>query len=341
MSVLRAPAGLSVRFRMRTLLVSAGCALLAFAASVVEIGSGDFPISPGEVIRTLLGGGTTAESFVVTELRLPRVATALLAGAALALSGAIFQALVRNPLGSPDLLGFTQGSACGALTAIMLGGGSMAVAGGAVGGGVATGLIIYAFAWREGLHGGRLVLAGIGLAAILGGVEGYLLTKANIVDAARAVLWITGSLDGAGWSNAAPLVVAMAVLVPVALGCSRALAMLELGDEAAAALGVRVGALRAVLLLCAVLLCALAAGAVGPVSFVALTAPQLARRLTGAPGPNLAPVLCLGPALLVIADLLGQRLIPGHQLPVGVLTGALGGGYLIWLLASERKAGRI
>lgn len=341
MSVLRVPAGMSVRFRMRTLAVSAGCALLACATSVVAIGSGDYPMSPGEVVRTLLGGGTTADEFVVTELRLPRVATALLAGAALALSGAIFQALVRNPLGSPDLLGFTQGSACGALTAIMLGGGSLAVAFGAVGGGIATGLLIYAFAWRQGLHGGRLVLAGIGLAAILTGVEGYLLTQANITDAARAVLWIIGSLDGRSWSDAVPLAVALAILVPLTVGRSRALAMLELGDEAAASLGVRVGTVRMLLLFAAVLLSSFAAGAVGPVAFVALTAPQLARRLTAAPGPNLVPALCLGPALLVIADLLGQRLISGRELPVGVLTGALGGGYLIWLLASERKAGRI
>jgi len=340
-TVLRAPAGFSVRFRMRTLLVCLGCVLLALAVSVVAIGSGDYPMSPGEVVRTLLGGGTTADSFIVTDLRLPRVATALLAGAALALSGAVFQTLVRNPLGSPDLLGFTQGSASGALTAIMLGGGSAAVASGAVGGGILTGLIIYACAWRQGLHGSRLVLAGIGLAAVLTGVEGYLLTKADITDAARAVLWITGSLDGRSWSDAVPLAIALAVLAPVVLGCSRALGMLELGDEAALALGIRVGPLRTMSLLAAVLLCSFAAAAVGPVAFVALTAPQLARRLTRSPGPNLLPALCVGMALLVSADLLGQRLIPGRQLPAGVLTGALGGCYLIWLLASERKAGRI
>ncbi|MGP4000601.1 FecCD family ABC transporter permease [Streptomyces sp. 8N706] len=343
MSVIRIAGGLSLRFRLRALVTGAGCALLALAVGVFAIGSGDYPLSPAQVLRTLMGDGAPADAFVIQELRLPRVVTALLAGAALALAGAVFQSLVRNPLGSPDVLGFTQGAATGALTAIVvLGGGSLALAGGAVIGGVVTGAVIYALAWRRGLHGYRLVLTGVGMAAILTGVNGYLLTRAQITDAARAVLWLTGSLDGRDWDDALPLLVTMAVLVPlVVLGCGRALRMLEMGDDAASALGVRVERIRLVLLAAAVLLASFAAAATGPVSFVALTAPQLARGLTRAPGPNLLPSLCMGAALLVGADWIAQRLVPGHQLPVGVVTGVLGGGYLVWLLATERRAGRI
>lgn len=343
MSAIRTAGGLSVVFRPRAVLVGAGCAVLALAVAVFAIGSGEYPMSPAEVLRTLAGQGDPADAFIVNELRLPRTVTALAVGAALGLAGAVFQAVVRNPLGSPDVLGFTHGASSGALTAIVVaGGGSAALAGGALLGGVATGAVVYALAWREGLHGYRLVLVGIGVAAMLTGVNGYLLTKAEITEAGRAVLWMTGSLDGRGWGDAAPLLAAMAVLVPaVLLGCSRALALMEMGDDVAGALGVRVERVRLLLLGSAVLLVSFAAAAAGPVAFVALTAPQLARRLTKAPGPNLTPSVCMGAALLVTADFTAQRAFGGHELPVGVVTGVLGGGYLVWLLATERRAGRI
>jgi iron complex transport system permease protein len=342
-SVVRTSGGLSVAYRPRALVVALGSALVAVAVGVLAIGSGDYPMTPAAVLRALAGAGSPADAFIVNELRLPRVVTALLAGGALALSGAVFQSLVRNPLGSPDVLGFTHGAAAGALTAIVvIGGGSLALAAGAVVGGLVTGVVIYALAWRHGIHGHRLVLVGIGVAAILTGVNGYLITRAQIPDAARAVLWLTGSLDGRGSDDALPLLAAMAVVVPVVLlGCGRALRMLEMGDDAAYSLGVRVERLRLGLLGAAVLLTSFAAAATGPVAFVALTAPQLARRLTRTPGPNLLPSLCLGAAMLMSADWAGQRLFGDRQLPVGVVTGLLGGGYLIWLLATERRAGRI
>ncbi|MGK5741013.1 FecCD family ABC transporter permease [Micromonospora sp. URMC 103] len=341
MTVLRTPGGLSLRFRPRALAVGAGCALLAAGLGVLAIAGGDYPMSPADVLRTLTGGGSPAEEFIIRELRLPRLVTALLVGAALGLAGAVFQSLVRNPLGSPDLLGFTQGASTGALVVVVLGGSSLALSGAAVASGLATGLFVYALTWRGGVHGYRLVLVGIGVTAILTGVNGYLLTRAPLMDAARAVLWLTGSLDGRGWSEALPLLVVLGVLAPVVLlACGPALRMLEMGDDTAAALGVPVGRLRVVLLGAAVLLVSFAAAAAGPVSFVALTAPHVARRLTRSPGPNLLPAMCVGATLLVGADLLAQRAFV-HQLPAGAVTGAIGGAYLVWLLAMERKAGRL
>lgn len=340
--IVRGPGDLSVRVRARGAAVAAACLLAACGVAVVAIGSGDFPMTPGDVLRTLAGAGAAADTFVVEQLRLPRVVTGLLAGAALGLSGALFQSLVRNPLGSPDLLGFTQGAASGALIAVITGGGAAALATGALAGGVVTGAVIYALAWRQGLHGRQLILSGIGAAAILTGVNGYLLTRANLPDAARAVLWITGSLDGRDWNDVLPLLAAVAVVAPlVLLGGGRGLRMLAMGDDTAYALGVRVERLRFGLLAAAVLLSSFAAAAAGPVAFVALTAPQLARRLTRDPSPNLMASLCMGAALLSAADLLGQRLVPGRQLPVGVLTGVLGGGYLLWLLATSGRKGRL
>jgi iron complex transport system permease protein len=340
--VLHTPGGRSVRLDIRGAAVTLLLVLLSLAMGVVLVGTGDYPMPPSEVLRTLAGNGTTAQEFIVNDLRLPRVLVALLVGFSLGLAGAVFQAVSRNPLGSPDIIGFGQGSAAGALVVIVLfDGGSAAVSGGAVAGGLVTGLGIYALAWRGGIHGYRLVLVGIGGAAMLTAVNGYLLTRADLIDAARAVLWITGSLNGRDWDQFWPLLCACAALLPVLLTQARPLRMLEMGDDAAGALGVRVERTRLVLVLAATLLTATATAAAGPIAFVALTAPQLARRLTRASGPNLLPAAAMGALLMVAADFLAQGAFGSRQLPVGAVTGVLGGCYLLWLLFTERKAGRI
>ncbi|MEV8569068.1 iron chelate uptake ABC transporter family permease subunit [Streptomyces sp. NPDC051322] len=342
MHAIRTPAGFSLRVDIRAVAVTVLLAVVALAAGVVLIGSGDYPIAPGDVVRTLFGGGSAAQEFIVNDLRLPRALVGLLVGAALGVSGAVFQSISRNPLGSPDVIGFGQGASVGALTVIVLfHGGATAVAGGAIVGGLVTGIAVYALAWKRGVHGYRLVLVGIGAAAMLTACNSYLLTKADLVDATRAVVWMTGSLDGRDWSQFWPLSVTSVVLLPVVIGQGRNLRMLEMGDDAAHALGVRVERTRLVLLLAAVLLTAVATAAAGPIAFVALSAPQLARRLTRSPGANLLPSACMGAALLVVADWIAQQAFGDRQLPVGVVTGVIGGCYLLWLLVSERKAGRI
>lgn len=338
----RTPGGLSLRLDLRALVVVALLLVAACAAGVALIGTGDAKIPAADVLRTLAGNGNAYQDFIVNELRLPRVLVGLLVGASLGLGGALFQSVSRNPLGSPDVLGLSQGSTAGALVVIvLLSGSTTQVTLGALAGGLATGLAIYLLAWKQGVHGYRLVLVGIGVSAIATAVNGYLLTKADLVDAARAVVWMTGSLGGRDWDQVWPLLALCAVLVPVVLANARGLRMMEMGDDVANALGVRVHRVRLVLMVCAVLLTAAATAAAGPVSFVALTAPQLARRLTRSPGPNLVPSLCMGAALLVAADWASQRAFGADQLPVGVVTGVLGGGYLLWLLVTERRAGRI
>lgn len=340
--VMRSPGGLSVRLDVRAALVVVLLLLAALAASVVLIGTGDFPISAGDVLKALAGNGNAGQEFIVNELRLPRVLVGLLVGASLGLGGALFQAVTRNPLGSPDVLGLGQGATAGALVMIVLFSGSATeVTVGALVGGLATGLAIYLLAWKQGVHGYRLVLVGIGVSAIVTAVNGYLLTVSDIVDATRAVVWMTGSLSGRDWEQVWPLLGLCAVLVPLVLVNARGLRMMEMGDDVSGALGVRVERVRALLMVAAVLLTATATAAAGPVSFVALTAPQLARRLTRSPGPNLLSSLCMGAALLVTADWASQRTFGADQLPVGVVTGVLGGVYLLWLLVTERRAGRI
>ncbi|KQW02116.1 iron chelate uptake ABC transporter family permease subunit [Streptomyces sp. Root369] len=339
---IRTPGGLSLRLDVRATLVVGLILLAALTASVVLIGTGDFPIPAGDVLKTLLGNGNAGQEFIINELRLPRVLVGLLVGASLGLGGALFQAISRNPLGSPDVLGLSQGATAGALTMIVLFSGSATqVTLGALVGGLVTGFAIYLLAWKQGVHGYRLVLVGIGVSAIVTAVNGYLLTRSTLTEAAQAVVWMTGSLSGRDWTQVWPLLWLCAVLVPLVLANARGLRMMEMGDDVSNALGVSVERVRLLLLVAAVLLTAGATAAAGPVSFVALTAPQLARRLTRSPGPNLVPSLCMGATLLVTADWVSQKVFGADQLPVGVVTGVVGGVYLLWLLVTERKAGRI
>ncbi|MFB7942387.1 FecCD family ABC transporter permease, partial [Streptomyces sp. NPDC056049] len=270
---LRTGGGVSVRYAPRAALCGAGLILLTLGLGVVLVGTGDFPMTPGEVLDTLLGRGTVIQEFAVMELRLPRVLVAILVGAALALGGAVFQSVSRNPLGSPDVIGFGQGATVGALVVIVLFQGSaVTTALGAVVGGVVTGAAIYLLAWKRGVHGYRLVLVGIGAAAMLTSVIHYLITKADLVDATRATVWMTGSLEGRDWTQFWPLLAVCCVLVPLILGHGRALRMLEMGDDAAYALGVKVERTRIVLMASAVLLVAVATSAAGPIVFVSLSA---------------------------------------------------------------------
>jgi iron complex transport system permease protein len=316
----------------RSTLVSAIFVALA-AAAFLTVNIGQFSGS----------GITEADAFVINQLLLPRILTAVLAGSALALAGAVFQSVTRNPLGSPDVLGFTQGAATGALVGILaFGGGVVAVAACAWIGAFGCAVAVYLVARRGGVTGGaKLILVGIGVAAILSGVNEYLITRANIVDAAAASLWITGSLDGSSWSGVVILAVATALLAPPILLAARSLRVLELGDDLATGLGLRSERVRLLTLTGAVLLAATAASQTGPVAFIALCAPHLARGLTRRTGPNLVPTLLLGAALMQWADYLAQHAIPNRELPVGVVTGVLGGGYLVYLLAHQRKTGRI
>ncbi|WP_306205949.1 FecCD family ABC transporter permease, partial [Actinoplanes sp. RD1] len=230
---------LSLRLSPRALAVGATITVLAAAVAVVSLTVGDYPLSVADVLRTLAGHGDRADEFAVYDLRLPRVLTALAVGTAFGVAGSIFQSLSRNPLGSPDVIGFTTGSATGALIAILLlGGGTTVIAGGAVAGGLLVAVLVYLLAWQNGaVRPQQLVLVGIGVSAVLASANGYLLTRADLGDAMKAAVWLTGSLNGRGWQHAAAAGTAVALGVPLALGLSRPLRVLALGDDAAGALG--------------------------------------------------------------------------------------------------------
>ncbi|MFC4001755.1 FecCD family ABC transporter permease [Prauserella oleivorans] len=334
--------GLAVRVRGRSIAVGGVAAVALLAVMMLTLTTGEFELSVDEVLLSVLGQGDGAADFIVNTLRLPRLLTAVLVGAALAASGAILQSLTRNPLGSPDIIGFTNGASTGALLVIIVVGGSMVeVSLGALAGAVTAALLIYLLAFTRGAQGLRFVLMGIGINALAVALNSYLITRANLHDALTAQSWLVGSVNSRGWEHVTAAALALAVLLPLALYHARPLAMMELGEDSAKALGVNVPRSRAALILASVLLAAVATAAAGPITFVALAAPQLARTLTRSPAPGLVTSALVGALLLAAGDYAVQQLFPASQLPVGTATGCIGGLYLIWLLASEwRGKGR-
>ncbi|XAY05261.1 Ferric enterobactin transport system permease protein FepG [Paraconexibacter sp. AEG42_29] len=332
--------GIVVRIEPRSIGVVLVLTAILLVLLVLAVGTGEFSIPPGEVIDTLLGGGDQSTRFIIETLRLPRAITAILVGAALGASGAIFQSLTRNPLGSPDIIGFVQGaSAAAVFEIIVIGGGTFAIAAGSVVGGLLTAVLVYGLAYRGGVQGYRLILIGIGISAMLVATTDFLLSRSTLEEAQVANIWITGSLNGRGWEHVRPVAAAMAVLLPLVALLAGPLRMIELGDDAAHALGVNVERTRLALLVVGVGLCAVATASAGPIVFVALAAPQISRRLTRAAGPGVGAALVMGAVLLLGADVASQKIFTSTQLPVGVMTGAAGGVYLIWLLTREWRKG--
>lgn len=332
--------GWSTQVHARAVLVTTVAAGFTFAVFCWSLAVGDFPVPLREVLAALVGGGNEDSAFIVRTLRLPRGLTAVLVGSAFGLSGAVFQRLARNPLASPDIIGINAGAAVAAVFVIVVvhGTGTQTTLG-ALAGSIATAVAVYVLAYKRGVTGYRLVLVGIGVTAVLGSITSYLLTRAEIFEAARATVWLTGSLNGRGWDHVRPVALSLAVLLPVTLALTRSLRMLELGDDAAKGLGTRVEWSRAGLLLSATAMAAIATASAGPVGFVALVAPQIARRLVGGRSLGLLPAMVCGSALLVASDLVGRRLFAPTELPVGIITSIVGAPYLLYLLARANRVG--
>ncbi|MFI2566796.1 FecCD family ABC transporter permease [Paenarthrobacter sp. NPDC018779] len=301
------------------------------------------------VINHLTGGEKIpGATFIVMEHKLPRAMVGTLIGVAFGLAGALFQTMLRNPLASPDIIGISYGASAAAVTAIVVFGASGAViSGAALGGALGVAAIIYAISRKTGsgagsrgnAAGNRLILAGVGIAAALHAVVNFLMTRADIRTAADALVWLNGSLNSANWERTGVLAIALLILVPAVIALAGPLRMLELGDDAAAGLGIKVNATRLGLVLTAVGLAAVATAAAGPVAFVAFLAGPIARRIVRKPS---LPASALTGALIVLAaDFFASNIAPvildGTVLPVGVVTGALGAPFLLWLLLTSNR----
>lgn len=329
---------LSFVWRPWPVLVALLLAAATFLVFCLSIGAGDFPIALPRVIATIFGGGERVDKFVIMDLRMPRALAGLVVGIALGTSGAITQSIARNPLASPDVLGITQGAGAVAVVLLTVSGGTTAAIAGSVGlsaaalaGGLGTGLLVYLLAWRRGIDGFRLILIGISVSAMMQAITTWLLITADIRDVARAQVWLVGSLDGRSWDAVWVAIGCTLVLTAVVAGAAFQFRPMHFGDDVAGGLGVRYSLVRAVMLLCAVLLAGVAVSAAGPVPFVALVAPQVAMRLARCPTPPLVASGLVGALLLVGADLVARTVLP-VTLPVGVVTAAIGGPFLVYLL---------
>lgn len=323
--------------RWRVALLVLGVLVLAAAAVSLMVGRTFYP--PAEVARVMLGEDVPGASFTVGRLRLPRTALGIVAGVSFGLAGVTFQTMLRNPLASPDIIGISYGASTAATFGIvMLSLSGAAVSTLAIVAGLGVALLVYLLSYRGGVAGTRLILIGIGMAMMLQSMTSYFLSKASQWDHQEAMRWITGSLNGAAWQETVPVAVAVLVLGPLLLGQVRNLGQLGLGDDTAAALGVRVEHTRLIVIIAAVVLLAFATAAAGPISFVAFLSGPIAARIVGSNGSLLVPAAFVGALLVLAADLVGQYATE-TRFPVGVVTGALGAPYLIYLIIRTHRAG--
>lgn len=323
----------SVRWRRRNAraagLLAVAVVGLLFAALVI----GEYRVSAADAVQTLLGNPPASRTeFFVMQRRLPRSLVALAVGAAMAIAGAIFQRLTRNPLASPDIIGVNAGAALGAVVVVVNGGGLAAASLGAFTGAAVAAVALLAAAARGGLTGPRMVLLGVALAAFCAALVDHLLNRTFIASAVTAQTWVVGSLQGRSWPELQPIAIALLVAIPLLALLGPRLRMLGLGDELAAGLGARVAAIRWSGLLLATALVAVAVSVAGPIAFVALVAPHIAARVV--PDPGLAISALVGAGLLLGADLVAQHAM-GVPVPVGVVTAVLGGAFFLVLMVRE------
>ena len=336
--ILRREPAVALRASWRSIVVVAALVGGALVLAVLALGVGEYPVPPGQVIAILTGGDDGFASVLVLQWRMPRILLALLIGAALGISGAIFQALTRNPLGSPDVIGFDFGAYTGALTAIAIfGGGYYTTAVSAVVGGLVTAVVVYLLSYRNGLAGFRLIIVGIAVSAVLSALCQWIILKIKLHQAITASVWQQGSLNGLEWAQVFPVAASLVIAAVLLAVVGPKLPILQMGDDAAGALGIRPERVRLAYFGIGVLLIAVAAAAAGPISFVALAAPQLARRLTAAPGVGLISAAAMGAFLLLSSDLIALRIFAPAELPVGAVTVTLGGLYLVYLLVTQAR----
>lgn len=327
----------SVALRTRSIVVAVLLVLVIVALGIAALGLGTYPLTPAEVIQVLAGDGEALDRAVVFEWRMARMFAAVILGGILAIAGALFQTVTQNPLASPDILGLSNGAFTGMLMTVVFFSASWPLmTAGAVIGGLATALVIWALAQRGGVQGFRLIVVGIGIAALLASTNTWMLLEIELETAMFASAWGTGTLNGV---TGAPLLGAVACAIPLILALIfifPRLRQLDLGDDVATATGAEPAAVRTLTLLLAVGLVSIATAVIGPVAFISLAAPQIARRLTRTPYLSLGLSALVGSILLLASDLIAQHVLP-VTLPVGVVTVSVGGLYLVATLIKEMR----
>lgn len=323
--------------------------LLLLAANVVTmiicVGLGSTFISPIAVIRTLFGMGDPSDAMIIFSLRMPRVVVAVMVGAALAISGALLQGIVRNPLTSPDIIGISGGASLGTVIFILyfshVSIRFMPIS--SIAGAFGAALLIYLFAYRRGITPLRLVLIGIGMSTAITAVTYMLILSSSFTPTAVAVkafTFMTGSIYGVSWDrDVLTMLPWMVILIPAALIYARHLNVQELGDEVATSVGSSVQVKRTILLLISVALAGVAVAIGGAINFIGLMAPHIARKLVGPAYGGVIPVSALiGSLVLLLSDLVARIAFIPLDIPAGVFTAAIGAPFFIYLLYRHRSS---
>ncbi|MGK7224080.1 FecCD family ABC transporter permease [Kocuria flava] len=337
----------SIRIHPRSLLVGVLLLVAVAVGAAAHLAVGGTPIPYPQVLAALTGGATEASvHLAVTEFRAPRMVAAILVGACLAAAGAITQTVARNPLASPDILGVTAGASAGAVAVLILAGGGAAGLSGvaatvgmpaaAFTAGLVAGVAAYLLAYRNGIDSYRLILVGLGISGFATAITTWMLTLGDVTSAAQALTWMMGSLNGKDWTLVRPMAAVAALLLGAAVLCGRWLLLAALDEDTAIGLGLRLGLIRVVALSLAVLLAAVATVVGGPLVFVALAAPQIARLLTRSPVPPVTVSALTGAVFVLVADTAAANLL-ATPLPVGVATAVLGAPYLIYLVIRSQR----
>ncbi len=331
----------SARIELRAVAWTIVFAVAALVLGAWALTVGSAGLGFGDVIAAFTGQADAATTRIIIERRAPRIAFALLAGAALAIGGAVFQSVTRNPLGSPDIIGFSTGAYTGALlVTLFFTGSALGTSIGALAGGILTGVAVYLLAYRRGVTGMRIIVVGIGVSLFLGAFNTWVLTTLRVEQAISAASWGAGTLNDITWTHVVPVLIGLVLALPIMLALQSDMQLLEMGDDAGRGLGVRAEAVRVWLLLLGISVVALVTASAGPIAFVALAAPQVAMRIMRTPGVRIVPAAATGALLLLVSDLIARTIIAPAQLPVGVVTLCLGGAYLVWLLAAFGKKAR-
>lgn len=331
---------LGPRPRPRWMITLVVVTVLTVTLALVTLAWGSAGVKPADLLDALSGEADTRTAFVLERLRGPRLLTAVGAGVAFGLSGALFQSVTRNPLGSPDVIGLGAGAGAGVAIATLWFPGAVSAPVGALAGAAVAVSLVW---WSTGsgfASPGRVILTGIGVFAMATAVTQYVVAVALRDSAQGLAAYVVGSLNARSMHHGLIIALCLVALLPWAVLLSRRLRLMDLGDDAAQGLGVPAVPTRTWAIILAVLLAAAAVSVAGPVAFVALTAPHIARRLVGASGPQLAASAAVGALLLVAADLAAQQVPVLAGLPVGIVTTGLGGLYLGFLLLRLWRGGR-
>ncbi|MDQ0298275.1 iron complex transport system permease protein [Salibacterium salarium] len=336
--------GKTASFKMEKRMVWRLALLLAavLCACVLGPSLGNKIIHPIEVIQIMFGTGTGGDYFIINNSRLPRTLVSLLVGAALGVSGVILQGVVRNPLAAPDIIGITGGASVAAIAFLTYAAGSsvgikwLPVA--AITGALLMSILLYVLAWKKGVTPIRLVLIGIGIAAIMSAGTTFMIVASSSVAAGQAYLWLTGSIYGASWEDIYIMFPVVFLLTPFALVFSKSLNAQQFGDDTAEGLGVRMQRDRFTLLFISVVLAGTAVAVVGAIGFVGLIAPHIARVLVGRTFGGLITASALvGALLLFAADVTARTIFYPIDVPAGVFTAGVGAPFFLYLLYRNRN----